>query len=57
MTEPAELPQVDTPPQTGVFVEHDDLELTAEEIALGNRLGELINPDDDDDNGHPEPPR
>ena len=51
MTEPVELPQVDEPPRSGVFVEHDSLELTAEEIAEGKRLGEAIDPDDDTDSG------
>ena len=50
MAEP-ELPQVDEPPRSGVFVEHDELELTAAEIADGNMLGEAIDVDDDDDNG------
>lgn len=36
----AELPKVDTPPKNGVFVEHMDLELTEEEIVLGNAEGE-----------------
>lgn len=46
-----EMPNVDQPPQSGVFVEHDDLTLTAAEIADGNLLGEAIDLDDDDDNG------
>jgi hypothetical protein len=51
MAESVELPQVDEPPRSGVFIEHDDLELTAAEIADGNMLGEAIDVDDDDDNG------
>lgn len=45
---------VDELPSSGVWVDsHDDvLELiTQEEIDAGARLGELIDPDDDDDNG------
>lgn len=57
MSEPPELPAVDTPPQSGVFVEHDDLELTASEIAAGNALGQAIDLDDDDDNGGAGPAR
>lgn len=53
----ADLPAVDTPPRSGVFVEHDELVLTEEEIAEGNALGEEIDVDDDDDNGDLEPPR
>ena len=46
-----ELPQVDEPPRSGVFVEHDDLELTPEEVEEGRRFGEAIDPDDDEDSG------
>lgn len=51
---PAELPALDDPPRSGVWVEHDTLELTEEEIAEGNRLAAAIDPDDDHDNGTPE---
>jgi hypothetical protein len=51
VAEPVELPQVDQPPRAGVFVEHDDLALTAAEIADGNMLGEAIDVDDDNDSG------
>jgi hypothetical protein len=51
MTEPVDLPQLDEPPRSGVFLDHDDLELTAAEIAEGKRLGETIDPDDDTDSG------
>ena len=51
MSEPVELPAVDEPPRSGVFVEHDELELTDAEIAEGNRLGQVIDPDDDEDSG------
>lgn len=50
MSEP-ELPRLDEPPRSGVFVDHDDAPLTEEDIALGNALGELIDVDDDDDRG------
>lgn len=45
------LPELDTPPRSGVFVDHDDVPLTAEDIAVGNALGEVIDVDDDDDRG------
>jgi hypothetical protein len=44
-----QLPRLDEPPQR--WVEHDDLELTPEEIDEGNRLGRVIDPDDDEDAG------
>ena len=43
------LPEIDSPPKSGVFVEHDDAPLTDDDIALGNALGEVIDVDDDDD--------
>lgn len=51
MTEPDEemLPILDSPPKSGVFVDHDDSELTQEEIDLGNALGQVIDVDDDGD--------
>lgn len=49
-TEPV-LKQLDTPPKSGVFVDHDDEPLTADDIAVGNALGEVIDIDDDDDRG------
>jgi len=57
VSDPADLPAVDEPPRSGVFVEHDELELTDAEIAEGNRLGQVIDPDDDEDSGDVEPPR
>lgn len=48
MTEPV-LPILDSPPKSGVFVDHDDVPLTDDDIALGNALGEVIDVDDDDD--------
>jgi hypothetical protein len=45
------LPELDTEPSSGVYIEHDDLTPTEEEIAEGNRMGETIDWDDDDDNG------
>lgn len=45
------LPVLDSPPRSGVFVDHDAAPLTADDIALGNALGEVIDVDDDDDNG------
>lgn len=49
---PETLPAVDTPPATGVWVEHDMLELTDDEIVAGNHQGEAVDINDDDDNGH-----
>lgn len=57
MADPRDLPAVDEPPGSGVFVEHDEFELTDDEIAEGNRLGERIDPDDDEDSGDVRPPR
>lgn len=53
MAEPRELPPIDDPPKSGVWVDHEEWfgNLTAEEIAEGNRLGQTIDIDDDDDNG------
>lgn len=48
---PDELPQLDTPPTSGVFVEHHDLRLTPEEAEQGDVVGSLISVEDDDDNG------
>jgi hypothetical protein len=43
----------DEPPSSGDWIEPDDLiaEPTAEEIAEGQKLGEEIDPDDDDSTG------
>ncbi len=49
MTAPL-LPELDEPPR-GPVVDHDDLELTDDDIDEGNLLSELIDVDDDDDNG------
>jgi hypothetical protein len=51
MAEPADdvLPELDDLPKSGVFIDHDAEPLTAEDIALGNALGEVIDVDDDDD--------
>lgn len=46
-----ELPVLDEPPKSGVFVDHDDEPLTAADVALGNALGALIDVDDDNDHG------
>lgn len=43
------LPQLDDPPKSGVFVDHDAEPLTEDDIALGNALGEVIDVDDDED--------
>jgi hypothetical protein len=43
------LPVLDEPPKSGVFIDHDDAELTDEDVALGNALGEVIDVEDDDD--------
>lgn len=48
-TREPDLPVLDEPPKSGVFVDHDDEPLTAEDIALGNALGEVIDVIDDDD--------
>lgn len=50
MTEP-DLPTLDTPPKSGVFIDHDDAPLTDDDVAVGNALGEVIDAADDDDNG------
>lgn len=51
MTAPRDglLPALDDEPRNGVYVDHDQLQLTHDEAALGNRLGEVIDPDDDED--------
>lgn len=52
MSEPVELPALDDPPKDGTYApELIELELTDEEIAAGNALGQAIDPDDDEDNG------
>lgn len=45
------LPALDDEPKSGVYVDHDDAELTAEDIAAGQALGRLIDVDDDGDTG------
>lgn len=49
--DPDVLPALDAPPRSGVFIDHDQIELTDEEIAVGNALGEIIDTDDDHDRG------
>lgn len=44
------LPELDEPPSSGVWVD-EHTEIDDEEAALGNALGERIDPDDDQDNG------
>lgn len=44
------LPVVDAPPE--VWVDPEEFELTDAEVADGNRLGVMIDTDDDEDNGH-----
>lgn len=52
MTEPDDLlPVLDEPPKSGVFIDHDAVPLTADDIALGNALREVIDTGDDGDNG------
>lgn len=52
MTEPDELlPELDAPPRDGVFRHLEDQPATAAEMAEGNRLGALIDLEDDGDNG------
>lgn len=46
-----ELPVLDEAPKSGVFVDHDDVPLTDDDIALGNALAAVIDIHDDDD-GH-----
>lgn len=45
------LPAVDTPPASGVFVDHDEVELDIDEVLDGNALGDMIEIEDDEDNG------
>jgi hypothetical protein len=42
---------VDEPPKDGVFRDWDGAQLDPELVAEGNRLGESIDTEDDDDNG------
>jgi hypothetical protein len=42
---------VDLAPSTGTDVDWEDEELTADEVEVGEQLGEAIDPDDDTDNG------
>lgn len=49
--QPVALPAVDEPPSGGVWTEHDDLELTEDEVADGNHLGATIDAADDTDTG------
>lgn len=51
MSEPRQLPAIDDLPKSGTEVHMEDLTLTAAEIEAGERLGVVIDPDDDDDNG------
>lgn len=51
MTEPEDLPELDTPPKDGVYRHLEDQELSDQEIAAGNALGAVIDVDDDNDNG------
>lgn len=46
-----DLPILDSPPRSGVWVEHDEIELTPEEIAEGNRQSAEIDVTDDHDTG------
>lgn len=51
MTEPEQLPELDEPPRTYVD-SHDVIEqASGEDIEKGVRLGQTIDPDDDEDNG------
>lgn len=51
-TDEVEL-EADEPPKSGEWVDVHDVLMspTDEEIEAGNRLGESIDPEDDDDNG------
>lgn len=46
---PDKLPVLDTPPSNGVWVEHMDLEITEEEIDLGNAMGDATRPPEAED--------
>ena len=50
MSEP-ELPILDSPPKSGVYIDHDAVPVSDEDAEIGNRLAEIIDVDDDDDNG------
>jgi hypothetical protein len=45
-----ELPELDEPPEDGVYREFEGT-LEPELAIEGNQMGEAIDPDDDDDNG------
>ena len=46
------LPELDDQPKSGVYApELAELDATPEEIEAGNRLGQTIDVDDDEDNG------
>ncbi len=51
--------EADQPPKSGRWVDSHDVlgARTADDEERGNRLGRTIDPDDDEDNGLPEPPR
>ncbi len=44
-----ELPVLDSPPKSGIFIDHDDEPLTDDDVDLGNALGAVIDIDDDTD--------
>jgi len=48
---PEVLPEVDSPPSSGRYVDHDAVPLSDNEAAEGNTQGENIDTDDDNDNG------
>lgn len=49
MPAPTRLPEIDSPPER--WVDAEDFEITDEELELGNRLGQTIDVDDDEDGG------
>lgn len=46
-----ELLQIDEPPKSGSWLDPEDAPLSNVEAEQGRRLGEMIDPDDDTDNG------
>jgi hypothetical protein len=46
----------DEPPKSGVFADWDGVQHEPDVVAEGNRLGAVIDPDDDEDNGVEEAP-
>ncbi|MCI0679656.1 MAG: hypothetical protein L0Z63_11535 [Actinobacteria bacterium] len=49
--QPILLPEVDTPPKSGVYVDHDEHPITVSEVIRGALIRVKIDPEDDFDNG------